>query len=102
MAKDKICTQDIVDVEEIKDGIIKTKDGRYIKVVELEPINFHLRSEKEKNEIIFSFASYLKIAPVKIQFKVLTRPANIDNFVNILSNDIKNEKNEKCRELQQD
>lgn len=95
-------TQDLINIDEIKDGIIHTKDGRYIKIIEVEPINFHLRSEREKTGIIYNFAAWLKVAPAKIQFKVISHPANIDKLVNVILNEIKSEPNEKCRELQKD
>lgn len=50
----------------------KTKDGRYVKVVEIEPITFLLRSLDERASIINSFYSWLKIAPSKLQFQMTT------------------------------
>lgn len=93
-------TQEFVSVDEIKDGIVRTTDGRYLKIIELSPINFHLRSEEEKASIIYDFASWLKIAPVKMQFKVITCPANVDELIKSFQKDMADEKNEKCRELQ--
>lgn len=55
-------------IEKIANGIIYTKDHRYIKLIEVVPINFLLRSAREQRSIIYSFISYLKISPVKIQF----------------------------------
>ena len=102
MSKINKSTQSLVDVDEIKDGIVLTNDGRYIKIMEISPINFHMRSIRERNLIIQSFMGWLKIAPVKIQFKVLSFPANINNHVLGLKEDIEKEKNEKCKELQND
>lgn len=36
-----------------------------MKVIEIEPINFLLRSAREQRNIIYSFVSYLKIAPME-------------------------------------
>ncbi len=57
-------------IKKIENGIIYTKDHRYVKIVEVIPINFLLRSAREQRSIIYSFVSYLKISPVKLQFKV--------------------------------
>ena len=103
MAKTKIqYSQDIVEVEEIKNGVVKTKDGRYVKIVEISPINFHLRSEREKNAIIVSFAQWLKIAPVKIQFKVISKATNVNKYVESIKSEMLRETNPACQELQQD
>ena len=63
---------DYLPIEKIANGIIYTKDHRFVKVVEVVPINFMLRSAREQRNIIYSFVSYLKISPVKLQIKVLT------------------------------
>lgn len=53
-------TQDFIPIKNLEHGIIETTDGRYIKILEIEPINFMLRSEEEQYEIICSFASWMK------------------------------------------
>ncbi len=98
-------SQDLVDADEIRDGIIHTRDGRYLTVIEVEPVNFHLRSEWEKTNIIYNFAAWLKVASrlsVHLQLKVISCPANIDRLVSAIREEIKKEPNEKCRELQRD
>lgn len=89
-------------IDKIENGIIFTKDGRYIKILEIEPINFLLRSAKEQRNIIFSFVSYLKVCPVKMQFKVLTKKADTNKLLAQINREIKSESDEKCRLLQQD
>jgi len=65
--------QDFIPVRNINYGVIETTDGRYIKILEIEPINFMLRSSEEQFGIISSFASWLKISPMRLQFKTTTR-----------------------------
>ncbi len=55
--------QDYLPIRDLKNGIIETTDNRYIKILEIEPINFTLRSDEEQFNIISSFASWLKISP---------------------------------------
>ena len=38
-------------ISQIKNGVIQTKDERYIKIIEILPINFLLRSAPEKRNI---------------------------------------------------
>lgn len=72
---------DYLPISKIENGIIYTKDHRYVKVVEVVPINFMLRSAQEQRNIIYSFVSYLKISPIKLQIKVLTRRAEINRHL---------------------
>lgn len=89
-------------IEKIENGIIYTKDHRYIKVVEVIPINFMLRSAREQRSIIYAFISYLKISPIKMQFKVLTKRADLNKHMEIVRNEMQAEKDENCRLLQED
>ena len=52
-----------------------------MKIIEVSPINFLLRSAREQRNIIYSFVSYLKISPAKIQFKVLTKKADVNRHL---------------------
>lgn len=89
-------------IDKIQNGIIYTKDHRYLKVIEVIPINFLLRSAREQKNIIYSFISYLKISPVKIQFKVLTKRADLNKHTDIVRREMGRETDPNCRMLQED
>ena len=93
---------DYLPIEKIANGIIYTKDHRFVKVVEVIPINFMLRSAREQRNIIYSFVSYLKISPVKLQIKVLTRRADINRHLDTVRREMAQEDNEQCRLMQED
>ena len=93
---------DYLPIRKIENGVIYTKDHRYVKVVEVIPINFLLRSAREQRSIIYSFVSYLKISPVKLQFKVLTRRADIGRHMDTVRREMAQETNEQCRLMQED
>ena len=95
-------TEDLIPVKDIRNGIVHLSDGRYIKILEVEPINFLLRSTREQKSIIAAFASWLKISPVKLQIKVVTKKADISKHLNAIAHDMSKETDPKCRELQQD
>ena len=100
-----ICLNPVADylpIEKIANGIIYTKDHRFVKVVEVVPINFMLRSVREQRNIIYSFVSYLKIAPIKLQIKVLTRRADIEQHLDTVRREMAQEENEQCRLMQED
>lgn len=92
-------TQDFIPIKNLEHGIIETTDGRYIKILEIEPINFMLRSEEEQYEIICSFASWLKISPVYLQFKSITRKADSDKHIAMLRKETETEESEQCKKL---
>lgn len=92
-------TQDFIPIKNLEHGIIETTDGRYIIILEIEPINFMLRSEEEQYEIICSFASWLKISPVHLQFKSITRKADSDKHIAMLRKEMATEESEQCKKL---
>ena len=81
---------------------METTDGRYIKILEIEPINFMLRSSEEQFNILSSFASWLKISPMKLQFKSITRKADSDKHIAMLRQEMASEDNEQCKTLSED
>lgn len=81
---------------------METTDGRYIKILEIEPINFMLRSSEEQYNILSSFASWLKISPMKLQFKSITRKADSDKHVALIRRELAEEENEQCRAMGED
>lgn len=89
-------------IDRIENGIIYTKDRRFVKIIEIEPINFLLRSAWEQKGIIYSFISYLKVGPIKIQFKVLTKRADINRHLKTVETELEQETDEGCRMLQED
>ena len=94
--------QPFLPVKDIQNGIVETTDGRYIKILEIEPINFMLRSSEEQYNILSSFASWLKISPMKLQFKSITRKADSDKHVALIRRELAEEENEQCRAMGED
>lgn len=91
--------QDFLPVREIRNGIIETTDDRYVKIIEILPINFLLRSSEEQYNIISSFATWLKISPMKLQFKSVSRKADSDKHVAMVCEELSREANPQCRQL---
>lgn len=93
---------DYIPIEKIEHGIIYTRDHRYVKIIEVVPINFLLRSAREQRNIIYSFISYCKISPVRMQLKVMTRKADINRHLETVRREMEHETDKNCRTLQED
>lgn len=94
--------QPFIPVKDICNGIVETTDGRYVKILEIEPINFMLRSSEEQYNILSSFASWLKISPMKLQFKSITRKADSDKHIAMIRKELSMEDNAQCRAMGED
>ena len=89
-------------VKNIVGGVVVSKDNRFIKGLEVLPVNIYLKSPSDRQNIITSFASYLKIAPDTMQFQARTLPADTADYVRQMEEYAKNEENEFCREMIED
>lgn len=87
-------TQKWLPIKDIQNGIVLLKDGRYIKIVEVLPVNFYLKSEVEQENIIYYYVSYLKIAPDNMQIRVTTESADIAGYLKRHEIYAENEQNE--------
>ena len=92
-------TQALVPVVDIQQGVIITEDGRYLKILEVLPTNFYLKSAMEQQNIIYYMASYLRIAPVSLQILVQTGRADIDAYCDQMQKCYETETNEMCRDM---
>ena len=90
-------TQDWLPIADVQDGIVITKDGRYIKILEIKPINFYLMSDMEQASIISYFAAYLKVAPDYMEIRVTTEKADMEQYLRRMKGCLALEENEQCR-----
>jgi len=68
-------------IQNVINGVIVTKDRQFIKVLEVLPVNFYLKSPIDQQNIIYQFASYLKIAPDTLQILIVTQKADTVEYI---------------------
>ena len=78
----------------LENGIIKLKDQSYIKIIEIIPINFNLKSELEKEAILNSYKIFLKTCNFDIQILIQSNKENIEKHISNINTQKENE-NEK-------
>lgn len=89
-------------VKDLRDGIVITKDGRFVQLLEFSPINFDLRPEADKYRIAERFGSALTLFPNRFQVKIISRKANVENHIQDIRKYMDQEKNDFCRVMQQE
>lgn len=87
-------TQNYINIGEIRDGIIITRDGGLRMVLLATSINFALKSEQEQNGLIGQYQNFLNSLSFPIQIVMHSRKLDLTNYLNELENRIKEEDNE--------
>jgi type IV secretory pathway VirB4 component len=90
-------TQQFVDVDEIKDGVVKLKDGGLRAVIMVAGINFELKSEDEQNIITAGYQDFLNSLDFSIQVVIHSRKINIDGYLEKMRVRREQEQNELLR-----
>ncbi len=89
-------------VKNIRGGVVVTRDNRFIKILEVLPVNIYLKSANDRQNIIASYAAWLKIAPDNLQLEARTLPADTARrYLNVCELE-EREENESCREMIED
>ena len=89
-------------IKNIRGGVVVTRDNRFIKILEILPVNIYLKSANDRQNIIASYAAWLKIAPDNIQLEARTLPADTAEYVERMKGFAEHEENESCREMIED
>ncbi len=74
-------------------GIIKLKNNNYIKILKINPINYNLKSELEKNSILNSYKTFLKTCNFNIQIIIQSNKEDLSKHINKIKNQMKKENN---------
>ncbi len=80
----------------LENGIIKTKDIEYIKIIKVEPINFNLKTNLEKESILNSYKTFLKTCNFDIQILIQSNKEDFTNHFSVL-NQINSKEQEKIK-----
>ena len=90
-----------------KNGNVKLKNNVYIKILKVEPINFNLKSNFEKEAILNSYKLFLKTCNFDFQILIQSNKENIEKYIKKIeensskeNNKIKNISKIYCNELE--
>src|SRR4030042_3165160 len=87
-------TQQILDIDQIKEGVILLKDRSLRGVIMVSSQNFALKSEDEQNAIIYQFQNFLNSLDFPIEIVVQSRRLNITGYLDKLKELEKEQENE--------
>lgn len=86
--------QALVDIREIRDGVLLLKNGSLRVILMASSINFALKAQEEQDAIIFQYQTFLNSLDFSVQFFIQSRKLNIEPYLDTLRERLKREYNE--------
>lgn len=77
-------TQHFLNLSDIRDDILLLKNGEVRQVLEIQALNFALKSEEEQAAIIYQYQSFLNSLQFPIQILVQSRQLDLTNYMSDL------------------
>lgn len=87
-------SQEFVSIKEIKDGVVIMDDDSLRAVIMTSSINFALKSEDERNAILYQFQNFLNTLDFSIQIQIQSRRLDIEPYLNLLNEQYEKQDNE--------
>ena len=88
--KTDISVQSWIPIENIfEDGIIQTKENKFIKIIKILPINYDLKSMLEKESILNSYKIFFNTCEFNTQILIQIKKENLKNHFKNIENRIK-------------
>ncbi|MBI5913148.1 hypothetical protein HY839_01765 [Candidatus Azambacteria bacterium] len=90
-------TQQLVDVEAIRDGVIILKSGAMRAILMCSSVNLALKSQDEQDALIYQYQNFLNGLDFSVQFVIHSRKLDVTDYLNDLKEALKAQDNELLR-----
>jgi len=87
-------TQQIIPIEEIREGIVVLKNGELKLLLMVSTVNFDLKNEDEQSAILLQYQNFLNSLDFSLQIYVQSRKFDIKPYVAILEQRLTQQTNE--------
>lgn len=89
-------TQNVLPIKDFYKGIIITRDGKYVKIIEVKPIAFLMMTPAQQSRVADAFGNVIRAAPNNIQITEMTLPSNLSVQLDKLHEAMERETSEQC------
>lgn len=74
-------TQQIIEIEEIRDGVVILKNGALRRILMVSGVNFDLKSEEEQGLMTFAYQNFINGLDFSLQIFIHSRRLNIKGYL---------------------
>ena len=90
----QLTVQEWIPIEKIyEDGFIKLKNNKIIKILKVNPINYNLKSDLEKESILNSYKIFLKTCNFNIQILIQSSKEDLTHHIKNIQKNISKKEN---------
>ena len=94
--------QEWLPIENIyKDGIVKLKNNKLIKILKVSPINYNLKSDLEKEAILNSYKVFLKTCNFDIQILIQSSKEDLSSHIKNIQKNVNKKGNNYLKDIAQ-
>ena len=90
-------TQEFLEIEDIKDGLVVLKDGAVALIIQTSAVNFGLLSQEEQDAIVFAYAAFLNSLSFPLQILITSHKMDVSSYLSMLSKLEENQPSGKIR-----
>jgi len=94
MAQNSNTTQGFVPIKEIRNGVLILKDGSMRSVLMVSSVNFGLKSDDERQAILFGYQNFLNSLDFPVQIYIQSRHLDIRPYIAVLEKRMVEQTNE--------
>jgi hypothetical protein len=81
MPEPTLATQQFVEIQEVRGGVVYLKSGGLRKILMVSGVNFDLKSEDEQSIILNTFQNFLNGLDFPVQFFIHSRKVNVEKYL---------------------
>lgn len=100
--KDQRYVQQFIPIERIENGVIQLKNGKFVQILQVMPINFGTMDYDDQVDVLQNFYEWLSAMSGQAQCKVVTERVNMKEYIEEFKRIQEKEKNEACRDFDDD
>ncbi len=90
----QLTVQEWIPIEKIyEDGFIKLKNNKIVKILKVNPINYNLKSDLEKESILNSYKIFLKTCNFNIQILIQSSKEDLTHHIKNIQKNISKKEN---------
>lgn len=97
--KEQKTANDFVNVKDIKDRFLYTRDGQIVMYIKINPISIDLLSEREKKQLCKTLTAELSSEQKPFKFLAVSRPVDISPLINEYTQIILSTSDQKQKDL---